>query len=436
MQHQHQPGRSLEVLHTYTIEGVEHGRGLALAYRARDEQLGDQVVLEVSPRGEGWPDSDYLAQYRSIATKVMRLRHPNIIAIRDFVLHDDQFFVVKQYDPGLTLDVVLHRPERTKFDAQAREHLCKDILRGLAALHRSNIIHRNVSAVAIHVKEQPEPLAQIDHFNLAVSAAVEYLDSDLRGTLGYMAPEIINPPHRYTKQSDVYATGMLLLELLSGRSPGELSGGAPWWPVADALARIVAQGGHVPEQQIRGSVPAQHADALVCATRTSPRERFADCQAFYESFALNAPLRLAAEDDPTGPEALGLYLERLPDGEERLNLLTAQRLVSIDPRMAVAKCRQIVEMIAQRTYSRSFGPPGSKPLVNLVHELREARVIPADVFTHYYNVRKQGNLAVHGGPEEAAALHPDIVRMVLGAAVRIVTWFLLEYEGRSQSFGV
>src|SRR6266542_820099 len=121
MQHQHQPGRSLEVLHTYTIEGMVYGRGLALAYRARDEQLEDQVVLEMSPRGEGWPDSDYLVQYRSIVTKVMRLRHPNVIATRDFVLQGDQFFVVKQYDSGLPLDVVLHGSDRTRFDLQSRE---------------------------------------------------------------------------------------------------------------------------------------------------------------------------------------------------------------------------------------------------------------------------------------------------------------------------
>jgi hypothetical protein len=99
--------------------------------------------------------------------------------------------------------------------------------------------------------------------------------------------------------------------------------------------------------------------------------------------------------------------------------------------MAVAKCRQIVEAIAQRVYSGSLGAPGNKPLVNLVHELRESHVIPVDVFTHYYNVRKQGNLALHSGHEENAAFRPEVVRTVLGAAVRIATWYLLEYENRT-----
>jgi len=204
-------------------------------------------------------------------------------------------------------------------------------------------------------------------------------------------------------------------------------GGTP----ATLLSYVVSRGGHVSEGRIRESVPSEYADLLACATKTNRAERFVDCQAFYESFALNAPLRLSAHDDPTGPETLDVYLERLPDAEERRQLLTAQRIATIDPCMSVAKCRQIVEAIAQRVYSRSVGAPGNKPLVNLVHELRESHVIPMDIFTHYYNVRKQGNLALHGGDEEAAALRPEVVRTVLGAAVRIATWYLLEYQSRS-----
>jgi serine/threonine protein kinase len=248
-----------------------------------------------------------------------------------------------------------------------------------------------------------------------------------------MAPEIISPPYLYTKQSDVYAAGLLLLEVLSGYSVQDLmrldgfEGSVP----TTLLSYVLSRGGHLSELRIRESVPSQYADLLACATKTNPSERFPDCQAFYESFALNAPLRVSAESDPTGPEALTIYLEQLPDTDERRNLLTAQRIAAIDPQMAVAKCRQIVEAIAQRVYSRALRVPGNKPLARLVQELRESHVIPADVFTHYSNVRKQGNLALHGGHNEVTALFPEVVRTVLGAAVRIATWYLLDYESRS-----
>jgi serine/threonine protein kinase len=226
-----------------------------------------------------------------MAVKIMRLRHPTVVAIRDFVVHPDQFFLVKQYDSGLTLDALLFRPGGPNLDPQVRASLCKDILRGLAALHQSNIIHRDVKAYGVYVKEQPEYLAQLDYFHLAASSEAEYLDSNLCGTPVYLAPEIIAPPHLFTKQSDVYAAGLLIVEVLSGRSVQDLmrldgfEGGGP----AALLSSVLSGGGHVSESRIRASVPSEFADLLVCATKTDRADRFADCQAFYESFALNVP---------------------------------------------------------------------------------------------------------------------------------------------------
>jgi serine/threonine-protein kinase len=284
--------RSVEVLHTYSIEEPLYSRGLAQGYRARDEQLEDLVVLEVVPNLEDTPEHrDFLMRYRSIAVKIMRLHHPNVVAVRDFVVHPDQFFLVKQYDSGLTLDALLFRPARPSLDPQVRASLCKDILCGLAALHRSNIIHRDVKASAVYVKDQPEHLAQLDNFHVAVSAEAEYLDSNLCGTPVYMAPEIIAPPHLFTKQSDVYAAGLLVVEVLSGRSVQDLMrlDGFEGGGLAALLSYVLSRGGHVSESHIRASVPSEFADLLIRATKTNRGDRFADCEAFYESFALNAP---------------------------------------------------------------------------------------------------------------------------------------------------
>jgi serine/threonine-protein kinase len=284
--------RSVEVLHTYTIEERLYSRGFAEGYRARDEQLEDLVVLEVVPSLEDTPERrDYLMRYRSIAVKIMRLHHPNVVVVRDFVVHPDQFFLVKQYDSGLTLDALIFRPDRPNLDPQVRVSLCKDILRGLAALHQSNIIHRDIKAYGVYVKDQPEQLAQLDYFHLAVSAEAEYLDSNLCGTPVYMAPEIFATPHLYTKQSDVYAAGLLIVEVLSGRSVYDLMrlDGFEGGGLAALLSYVVSRGGHVSKPRIRASVPSEFADLLVCATKTNRGERFADCQGFYESFALKVP---------------------------------------------------------------------------------------------------------------------------------------------------
>jgi serine/threonine-protein kinase len=281
---------SVEVRRTYTIEEQLYARGLAQGYRARDEQLGDLVVLEVVPTLEDTPERrEFLRQYRSMAVKIMRLRHPNIVAIRDFVVHPEQFFLVKQYDSGLTLDALLFRPDQPNLDPRVRAFLCKDILRGLAALHQSSIVHRDVKASAVYVKDEPEYLAQLDYFHLAVSAEAQYLDNSLCGTPLYMAPEITAPSHLFTKQSDVYAAGLLVVEVLSRRTVHDLmrldgfAGGGP----ADLLSYVCSRGGHVSESRIRASVPSEFADLLVRATKANRADRFADCKAFYESVALN-----------------------------------------------------------------------------------------------------------------------------------------------------
>jgi len=284
--------RSVEVLHTYTIEEQLYSRGLARGYRARDEQLGDLVVLEVVPTREDTPERrEFLKRYRPIAVKIMRLRHPNVVAVRDFVVHPDQFFLIKQYDSGFTLDALLFRPDGPSLEPQVRASICKDVLRGLAALHQSNIIHRDVKACGVYVKDQLEHTAQIDYFHLAVSAETEYLDSNLCGTPAYMAPEIIAPPHLFSKQSDVYAAGLLVVEILSARSVQDLmrldgfERGGP----ADLLAYVLSRGGHVSESRIRASVPSGFVDLLVRATKMNRADRIADCQAFYESFAVLVP---------------------------------------------------------------------------------------------------------------------------------------------------
>ena len=125
------------------------------------------------------------------------------------------------------------------------------------------------------------------------------------------------------------------------------------------------------------------------------------------------------------PSAISNLLDHLPDSDLCGALVTAFRIMDMDTRMAVAKCRQIVELTIQAIYRERVGPPGSKPLVNMVDELHRAGVIPPDVFTHLYNVRKQGNLSVHGD----RLFTVETVLLVLGATVRIVTWSVLNRRG-------
>lgn len=417
---------NFSVLHRYRLGPLAFQRGLANSYHAHDETLADDVLVEhvpALPDGDTVERRDYVAQYRAVSVRLMRLRHPNVIPVRDFGRDDDGgHFVVKQYDPGQTLDAWRAVP---RADPE-RAAIVRGLLRGLGAIHHAHVLHRDVKPSAIYVTAGVEPRPMIDHFHLAVAAETAYLDAELCGTPIYLAPEILSATGArvYTRAVDVYAAGLVGLEVLSGRSVLELmrddgfDGAGPF-----AVLRWVSERrGHVAPATIRRLVVPPLAELIVCATHPDPKERFADAQAFYQSLVLNAPIRIARHDDPTSPDAISSLLERLPDSELCGALVTAFRIMDVDPPMAVAKCRQIAEVVARTIYRERLGAPKTKPLVNLVDELHTDGGVPADVFTHFSNVRRRGNESIHTG----APLTVEAVLIVLAATVRIVSWHLLE----------
>jgi serine/threonine protein kinase len=418
----------LGVPHSYRLLKELFRRGMAVSYLAYDEVLEDEVLIEhvsLVGRDDAAETNDWLRQYRSIAVKVMRLRHPNHVAIRDFWTDfRTAFFLVKQYDPGTTLEAVLQPQAAEELPEGARLELCKDLLRGLAALHAHDVLHRDIKAAGIYVTEGPDRRAQIDHYHLAVSATDVYLDEQLCGTPVYLAPELVaGEPRRYTRQSDVHAAGLVCLEVLSGRGMTDLVrregielGGGP----AALLQQVRLRAGHVSEQTIRELLPGPQADPVYRAVHPDPRERFADAQAFYESLALNAPPRIARQAYDASPDGVLAQLERLPEGGHRTDLLGAFRIATIDARMAVGKCRQIAESVARDLYARVVGPPGTRPLVKLVEDCAARGLLPPDVFTHFYNIRRQGNAALHG----PGTIDSEAVLTTIGAAIRIVGWYL------------
>jgi serine/threonine protein kinase len=184
--------REAKVTHVYTLKRMLFSRGIAHTYLAHDEHLEDEVLIERVERPFDPEEGDWLRQYRTVAVKVMRLRHPNHIAVRDFWTdYRTEFFLVKQYDAGAPLDVLLSPERASELSPARRAAICKDLLRGLAALHAQGVLHRDVKPYGVYVSQGPDGRAQLDHFHLAVSAADVYLDDQLCGTPVYMAPELL-----------------------------------------------------------------------------------------------------------------------------------------------------------------------------------------------------------------------------------------------------
>jgi serine/threonine-protein kinase len=208
----------------YRIVAKLGAGGQGAVYKAHNTKLNRTVVLKVLPR-ELTASGVNLKRFEREARLASSLDHPNICAIYDLVFHDDLHFIVMQYVAGLNVrELVNGRPLELKSALSIAIQVCD----ALAAAHRRGIIHRDIKANNVmvneegHVKildfglaklldESTESRKDIDRTHLT-EVGVPY------GTATYAAPEQAQGL-RVDERADIFSTGVLLYEMLTGKWP-------------------------------------------------------------------------------------------------------------------------------------------------------------------------------------------------------------------------
>ncbi|KAK3152316.1 hypothetical protein QOZ80_2BG0157270 [Eleusine coracana subsp. coracana] len=152
-----------------------------------------------------------------------RIRHPNIVSLTGFCIHEEDRFIVYDLMESGSLETQLHGPSHgSALSWYLRMKIALDTARGLEYLHEHctpPIIHRDLKSSNILLDSDFN--AKISDFGLAVTSGNHNKGNlKLSGTLGYVAPEYLLDG-KLTEKSDVYAFGVVLLELLLGRKPVE-----------------------------------------------------------------------------------------------------------------------------------------------------------------------------------------------------------------------
>ncbi|PWA94079.1 Leucine-rich repeat-containing protein [Artemisia annua] len=162
-----------------------------------------------------------------------KIRHPNLLAMRAYYLGPKgEKLLVFDYMPKGSLATFLHaRGPETPVDWPTRMQIAKGMARGLLSLHtHHNIIHGNLTSSNVLLDENVNP--KIADFGLSrlMTAAANSNVIATAGALGYRAPELSKLKKANTK-TDVYSLGVIMLELLTGKSPGEAMNGVdlPQW---------------------------------------------------------------------------------------------------------------------------------------------------------------------------------------------------------------
>jgi serine/threonine-protein kinase len=249
--------------------------GWADVVEAYDRKLDRRVAVKLLRDGVADPRARerFLREAQTAAGFV----HPNVVMLFDTGIHDEQPFLVMELVDGQTLREILD--ERGALPVAQAVGVADGMLAGLAAAHDRGLVHRDVKPGNVLVSR--EGRVKLADFGIAkaVHEAREALTAtgQVLGTPAYLSPEQVAGSDA-TPASDVYATGILLYEMLAGAPPftGEQ-------PLAVALAHQQAVPDALTER--RADVPAPIAAVVHRALEKDPARRFTSAREMRDALA-------------------------------------------------------------------------------------------------------------------------------------------------------
>ncbi len=189
--------------------------GMAIVYRAVDLRTGHNVAVKVL-RPEYNEDQEFIGRFQREAEAASKMTHHNIVNLLDVGMDGENRYLVMEYVQGKTLKQVIQ--ERGKLNAPLACQITIRILSALEHAHRNGIVHRDIKPQNIlvhadgHIKVADFGIARI-----ADSSTLTRGDN-VMGSVHYFSPEQARGEGA-TAASDIYSTGVVLYEMLTGRVP-------------------------------------------------------------------------------------------------------------------------------------------------------------------------------------------------------------------------
>ncbi len=195
----------------YRIVALQGRGGMGQVYRAQDLQLGQPVALKFLTALRS--DQRARTRLRSEVRLARQISHPNVCRVYDIGEADGELYLSMEYVDGEDLAALLKRIGR--LPAHKGVEIARKLCAGLAAAHARGVLHRDLKPGNVMVDSQGE--VRIMDFGLAAVAEQQLDAADLRsGTPAYMAPEQL-AGRRGSAASDIYALGLVMYELFTGR---------------------------------------------------------------------------------------------------------------------------------------------------------------------------------------------------------------------------
>ena len=193
----------------YRIVGLLGKGGMGEVYRADDLKLGQAVALKFLPP-ELSHDAGRLARFHAEVRLSRQISHPNVCRVYDIDEVDGFTFLSMEYVDGEELASLLRRIGRLPEDKGLE--MARQLCAGIAAAHDRGVLHRDLKPANVMIDGRGS--IRVLDFGLAVAAGTT--DAVHAGTPAYMAPEQL-AGREVSVQSDIYALGLILFEMFTGR---------------------------------------------------------------------------------------------------------------------------------------------------------------------------------------------------------------------------
>lgn len=249
--------------------------GMATIWRAVDEQLDREVAVKLL-REQFGSDAGFAARFRQEARAAGSLSHPNIVPVYDYGTDaDGAQFIVMQLVEGDNLAALLR--ERGHLETDDAVRIALGVASALEAAHRRGLVHRDVKPGNILLTDDGD--VKVTDFGIAraVSEASMTVTGTTLGSVHYFSPEQARGDE-VTGASDVYALGIVLYEMLTGRRPFEGDSAA-----GVALKRLNED---PPPPSTYRPVPSGLSAIVMRALQREPSDRFPDAGSFAEALRL------------------------------------------------------------------------------------------------------------------------------------------------------
>ena len=248
------------------VKSLGHG-GMADVYVAMDTLLNREVAVKIL-KGELSNDPVALIRFRREATASTALSHPNIVDIYDVGEDEGKHYIVMEYVRGMTLKELIRKRGALMVDEAV--YFIRQLTAATACAHNKGLIHRDIKPQNVLMKDDGTLKMADFGISLAENSIQLTGDNSVLGSVHYLAPEI-SKGEAASFQSDIYALGIVLFELLTGDVPYK----------ADKAVQIALK--HIRDdipsvRDINPSIPQSVENIVLRATAKNKKYRYQNCQ--------------------------------------------------------------------------------------------------------------------------------------------------------------